>query len=144
MIKRITQMAFLSVVVAAVPYSAMAAAGLSQARQFAACSPGLASFLFLEPWYSCLTAKYGTVRLGVLTDLWLVALVIIEDAIKLGAYIAAGFIIWGGIKYIKSQGNASEIQQAQMVIKNALLGLVLSLIPVAVIQFIVRELAGGV
>lgn len=141
MIKRTLVALLFAGTIALAPYSATAS-GFTQARQFAACAEGLATFLFLEPWHSCLSQKYnGTVRIGALNDVWLVVLVIVEDIIKLGGYIAAGFIIWGGIKYVKSQGNASELQQAQMVIKNALLGLVLSMLPVAVIQFIVRELA---
>ena len=126
-------------------------------RQFAACGTQIDWLLGLEPWWSCLEKKYGDgdgiaeqgtdarnneIRIGALNDFWLVVLVILEDVIKVGGYIAVGFIIWGGIKYSKSQGNPGEIQQAQSVIKNAILGLVITLISVAIVEFVVRGLTG--
>lgn len=140
MIRRAFLTLFTIATMAFVPATTTAAFSVPQVRQVAACGTSVASFLGLEPWWSCLEKKYGQVELGELSDIWLVVLVIIEDAIKISGYIAVGFIIWGGIKYTKSQGNPSEIQQAQMVIKNAILGLVLSLLSVAMVQFVVRGL----
>ncbi|HEU5187187.1 MAG TPA: hypothetical protein VFT87_01645 [Candidatus Saccharimonadales bacterium] len=132
--------------VCAIAFAPSASAGatlaMPQIRQFAACSQSVPEFLGLEPWWSCLKAKYdGEIRIGTLNDIWLVVLVILEDAIKIGAYVAVGMIIWGGIKYSKSMGNPSELQQAQAIIKNSILGLVITLISVAIVQFIVRGLA---
>lgn len=140
MIRRGLLALFMITAVALVPATAGMAIAAPQIRQVAACGTSVASFLGLEPWWSCLEKKYGQVELGQLSDIWLVVLVVLEDAIKLGGYIAVGFIIWGGIKYTKSQGNSSEIQQAQMVIKNAILGLVLTLLSVAMVEFVVAGL----
>jgi hypothetical protein len=73
-------------------------------------------------------------------DIWLIVLTVIEDAIKVGGYIAVGFVVWGGIKYIKSNGAPDQATQGREVITNALIGLVLTIISVAVVQFIVGSL----
>lgn len=145
MIRRVFAVFAVAFVIAITPYAGATATSAPQLRQFAACGQNVASFFGLEPWWSCLRAKYGgEVRIGALNDIWLVVLVILEDAIKIGAYIAAGMIIWGGIKYSKSMGNPGELQTAQAIIKNAILGLVITLISVAVVQFIVRGLVPAV
>ncbi len=128
-----------------------------QATQFAACGQGLADFLGLEPWYGCLQQKYyqqvgcaqpqgcnAAIQITALTDVWLIVLPILEDVIRIAGYLAVGFVFWGGIKYVKSQGNPSETAQARDVIRNALIGLLWVILSVTIVEFVTRGLQVGV
>lgn len=119
----------------ALPVAAQPATPLTQ---FAVCG-GSSAFvgLGLEPWYACIQDSSGRIVIDHLNDVWLVVLTIIEDALKIGGYIAVGFIVWGGIKYIKSNGAPGEAAQARDVIRNALIGLVITLVSVAIVEFVV-------
>lgn len=127
----------------AVPVGAMAAVP-HQATQFAACGTGIANFLGLETWYGCLQKKYnGEIKITTFNDIWLVVLPLLEDFIRVGGYIAVGFIIWGGIKYTKSQGNSNETSAARDIIRNAIIGLIWVLLSVAVVEFVASGLQKG-
>jgi hypothetical protein len=143
MIKRLlASLAVIASVAFAVPAPAQAIATPQPATQFAAaCGGGVAAFLSLKPWDACLTkdAK-GTPQITKLTDVWLILLPLLEDAIKLAGYAAAGFVIWGGVKYIKSQGDPGQLNEARQVIYNALFGLLLAMISVAIVNFIAGAL----
>jgi len=126
---------------------AMPAAAMTvphQVTQVAACQGGLSSFLGLEPWYSCLQKKYGSIQITTLNDIWLIVLPVLEDFIRAAGFIAAGFILWGGIKYLKSQGNSSETTQARDIIKNAVIGLIWVLLSVSVVEFVAVGIQQGV
>lgn len=116
--------------------------------QFAACGGGLNDYLGLEPWYACLQKKYGTapgdpVQIHEFNDIWLIVLPLLEDTVRLAAYIAAGFVIWGGFKYMKSQGNPSELSAARDIIRNAIIGLLWTVLSVAVVDFVSLGLIQG-
>lgn len=51
-------------------------------------------------------------------------------------YVSLGFIIYGGFKYMISGDSSSGIQGAQKTIQNAVIGLVISILSVAVVTFI--------
>lgn len=127
------------------------------ATHFAACGAGLADYLGLEPWYGCLQQKYyrqvgcsqpqgctDAIRVTTLTDIWLIALPVLEDLIRAGGYIAVGFIFWGGVKYTKSQGNPSETGQALDIIRNAIIGLLWVVLSVAVVEFVTVGIQTGI
>jgi len=98
---------------------------------------GAITFLELKPWDACLIHDAnGVPQIASLDDIWRVAVVVLETMIKIVGYLAVGFIIWGGIKYLKSQGEPSETADARKVITNALAGLIISVLSVAIIQFI--------
>jgi len=128
----------LGLVFVAAPLPAVAISVPQPARQFAVCSGSAVDFLGLEPWYSCVTKNdKKQIEIKGLNDIWLIILTLLEDVIKLGVYIATGFVIWGGIKYIKSQGDPSQLSQAKDVIRNAIIGLLITLFGVAIVEFIV-------
>ncbi len=101
---------------------------------FAACSG--ASFFGFPSWDSCLPKQNGQPVIKSLNDVWLIAFPLVESLIKAAAYMAAGFIIWGGVKYIKSNGDSGATGAAQKTIKNAIIGLVICLVSVAIVRFI--------
>ncbi|MGD8373765.1 MAG: hypothetical protein PVI21_02800 [Candidatus Woesebacteria bacterium] len=103
--------------------------------QFAVCASG--DFFGFPSWDSCLPKKAdGSPAINSLSDVWLIAFPIVESIIRAAAYIAVGFIIWGGIKFIKSQGDPGEIAQARLIIQNAIIGLVICILSVTVVRFI--------
>lgn len=98
---------------------------------------GVDTFLGLKSWDSCLTKDgNGVPQITKLSDIWLIVLAILEDAIKIAGYTAAGFTIWGGIKYLKSQGDPGQVNEARQIIYNALFGLLLAMISVAIVNFV--------
>lgn len=103
------------------------------------------TFFGLRPWYAYLTttAENGgcTVKFDLLpengrSDLLLVLLVVIDDLLRVAGLVAIGFIIWGGVTYITSQGDPQQTQKAQQTINNALLGLAMCIMSIAVVTFI--------
>ena len=97
-------------------------------------------FLTFPTWYNGLTddkcnfkAKGG--EDGIAKTIWRIALNILEILIQLVAYLAAGFIIWGGFIYLSSGGSSDGIARGRKMITNAVIGLVLALGAVFVISF---------
>ena len=126
-----------SVVIAGLlsPAPARALSVPSPVTQFAACDAG--SFFGFPTWFACLPKDAtGHPRLTKLEDLWLIAFPVLESAIKLAGYMAVGFVIWGGIRFIKSQGNPGEITAARDTIRDALIGLGICISSVAIVQFL--------
>lgn len=106
--------------------------------QFAAtCQNSALGIVLLKSWDACLPHdSNGVPVIKSLASIWLILLPLLEDAIKVAGYTAAGFVIWGGVKYIKSQGDPGQINESRQVIYNALFGLVLAMISVAIVNFI--------
>lgn len=55
----------------------------------------------------------------------------------LAGAIAVAFIVWGGIRYIISQGEAGDVKQAKDTIFYAIIGLVLVIISFSIMRFII-------
>src|SRR5438477_8973989 len=107
--------------------------------QFAACDPG--SFFGFPTWYACLPKDAdGHPKLTKLEDVWLIAFPLLETAIKVAGYTTVGFILWGGIRFIKSQGNPGEITAARDTIRDAIIGLAICISSVAIVQFMASRL----
>jgi hypothetical protein len=101
------------------------------------CFASVVDFLGLENWDACLEKDdKGIPQFKDLNDLWKIAIVLIQDLIKIAGYLAVGYFVWGGYKYVKSQGEPGELTQARTIITNSLLGLFIVLISIAVVQFI--------
>lgn len=104
----------------------------------AACSsPG---FFALPTWYKYLekveSADGCQPTLKSIWDFWLVAAAVIEMLIRIAAFAAIVFVVWGGIKYIMSKGDPNNTKVAQQTIINALVGLVISVAATAIITFV--------
>lgn len=124
---------------ALMPAPVSAASLPAPATQFAACDPG--SFFGFPTWYACLPKDAdGHPKLTQLNDIWLIAFPLIETAIKAAGYAAVGFILWGGIRFIKSQGNPGEISAARDTIRDAIIGLGICISSVAIVQFMASRL----
>ncbi len=111
------------------------------------CDPKQGSFSFftLNPWYQYLQGK--TDALGKCipivhdgTDIGLILLAIIDSLLKLAAIVAIGFIVYGGVQYVISQGEPEKTSGAYNTIVNALIGLVIAMVSASVVSFIGSKL----
>lgn len=99
--------------------------------------------LTMEPWYHGLCDSKGEVAIlnekppddltGFVTKLLLNLLSI---ALQIGGYVAVGFVIWGGMKYIIAAGEPGKLVKAKTTIQNALIGLLIVVASVAIVDFI--------
>lgn len=69
-------------------------------------------------------------------DLLLVAISIVDMLIRLVALVAVFFVMYGGIRYITSQGSPDGTKAAQGTIMNALIGLAIAITASALVAFI--------
>jgi hypothetical protein len=65
-----------------------------------------------------------------------IALNVIEIGMQIAGYLAAGFILYGGFMFLTSQGAPDATVKARQTILNAVIGLIVSIIAVAAINFI--------
>jgi hypothetical protein len=62
-----------------------------------------------------------------------------EDLLRVAGMLAIVFIIYGGIRYITSQGEPETTKSARGTIINALIGLAITVAAAATIQFIANS-----
>ena len=100
------------------------------------------SFFGLPAWYKYLDPQPGDTRcvpiLDGLSDIWLVGLAVIEFLIRLALYIGIAYVIYAGLKYSESRGNVEKAATAKNTLIDAITGVVIAMIAVALISF-----AGG-
>ena len=58
-------------------------------------------------------------------------------------YVSLGFIIYGGFKYMLSGDSSSGTVAARKTIQNAIIGLVLSIMSIAIIKFVTAGIGGS-
>jgi hypothetical protein len=113
---------------------------------YAAPCPG-GSFLGLPPWFKYLEGRAVTdeatgfetcvpMLQNGLNDIWKVVAAVIELLLRVSSLVAIGFIVFGGVTYILSQGASDKTKQALQTIINALVGLVISIVAAALVGFI--------
>lgn len=96
------------------------------------------TIISIKPWYSGV-CKAGTDDVEISSipgDIIVIALNVLSIAFQLAGYAAVGLVIWGGIKYILANGEASKIVAAKTTIQNALIGLLVVLVAVTIVDFI--------
>ena len=76
------------------------------------------------------------------TDMGLVALGVLDIVLRLAGFAAVIYIIYGGIQYITSQGEADKTKHALRTIINAFVGLVISIVAASVVAFVGNRLGG--
>jgi hypothetical protein len=94
--------------------------------------------LTLPAWYRGLEGDDAcNPKITKLTDLWIVGLNIVEMLIHITTYVAASFIMWGGFRYMTANGEPDRISSAKGTITNAVIGVGISVVAIAAINFIV-------
>lgn len=113
------------------------------------------SFLGLKTWYAyfpnnwfgesggsaCdINSEFSNHILGAQSGLLLIALAILDDLIRIAALVAVGYVIYGGIQYVTSNGSPEATSKARSTIINALIGLGIAVIAASVVSFIGTKL----
>lgn len=113
--------------------------------QFAApCAGG--SFLGFPKWYKYLnghTIAEGLPGAGScapkitnVNDIWLIVAAFVEILLRIGGLLAIGYVIYGGVQYIMSQGDPGKTNQARSTIISALVGLVIAVGATTMVTFV--------
>ena len=118
----------------------------------ATCNAG--NFFGISPWYKYLVAS-GRMAVNSETgvceivggfnwkgggDTILIAMGVLDILLRLAALVAIGYIVYGSIQYVASDGMPDRTKEAQSTIINALVGLVIALIATASVSFIGRAI----
>ncbi len=101
-----------------------------------ACNSG---FLGFPAWYRGLTDKDCNIAPvdNISNFIWHVVLNLVEDAMMATGYVTVFFILYGGFKYLTSEGEPNSAAKARTTISNAVVGLIISLVAVGVVNYIV-------
>lgn len=91
-------------------------------------SPGACDFQNLQVWPP--------------DKLVLILVALLDIILRIAGMVSIGFIIYGGISYVLSQGEPDKTKEALQTIINALIGLVVALISVAIVSFLGNRLGG--
>jgi hypothetical protein len=107
---------------------------------FAASCSSTSSFLAFPTWYEYLpsTTVGGicTPQLNTLTDVWLIVAAAIEILLRVAALVAVGYTMYGGFRFITSQGEPGKTAQARDTIINGLAGLAIAVISGILVGFV--------
>lgn len=126
-----------SVLVLAMVFTAVPAGASSPATQVAVCSGGAANFFGFQPWYACLQKNPdGSPKLTKLSDVFLIIFPVVDWVIKASVFVAAGIIFLQLFKIATSRGNASQYGTAIGGIRDAIIGLVIAVLSVAILNFV--------
>jgi hypothetical protein len=119
-------------------------------KQFAVdtCNPnaGAGSFFGLPTWYKYLPGEMDTITnkciptFNSINDVWAIALAVIDILLRVGGLLAVGFVIYGGFRYMTSQGEPDKTSEAKSTILNAIIGLVIIMVAIVAVNFIGSKL----
>jgi hypothetical protein len=107
----------------------------------AACDKGK-TFFGLPVWYKYLpddgADMFGSCNLKIdnITQYALIGLALVEVLLRIGGIVAFGYIVWGGLQMVLSQGEPDKRVKAISTITNAVIGLVITLLAVGILSFI--------
>lgn len=119
------------------------------------CPPDV-SFFGLQPWWrylpasdfkvingSCDIRSFSLPRGGGGTnDIFLVLLAVIDDLLRVAGIVAVGFVIYGAIKLIASQGEPDARANARSTIFDALIGLAITIVAIGLVSFLGSTIGG--
>lgn len=101
--------------------------------------------LTLKPWYYGLTSGSDcSVNVpsggeGLNKFIMRIALTIVEDLLQIVAFVAVGFIIYGGFVFLTSSGSPDRATAGRKTVTNAAIGMVIAIGAVALVNLV----AGG-
>jgi hypothetical protein len=134
------------ILMCAVSITPLAATAASPVTQFAICSGGAANFFGFQPWYACLpkscpnagpNSDDGTPKLCSLSDVYKIIFPIVDWILKGAVFVSAGMMFFMLFKIATSRGNASQYSTAISGIRDAVVGLLISVLAVAILNFVV-------
>ena len=108
--------------------------------QFAVACHGSGLFA-LPTWYMYLDCQLDAndrpiPRIVGINNIWLIIAAVIDMLLRVAAVVAIGFVIYGGVMYISSQGQPDKVARARTTIVSSIAGLVIAVAATALITFI--------
>ncbi|NCU33837.1 hypothetical protein EOM27_00715 [Candidatus Saccharibacteria bacterium] len=109
-----------------------------------------ATFLGIPTWYRGLIdsdceikkiSEKDTDGISLSTFIWTIVLNLADGLFRIAGVIATGFIVWAGFQYMISQGNSSKVAASKTTLVNAIIGLVIASLSVALTNFVVNLIA---
>lgn len=102
------------------------------------------SFLTFPAWYKGVqnptTCEFQMKKTGGSNDFKATIIVIVLNAVniilQLVGYVAAGMIIFGGYRYMRSLEDANMVAEAKKTIMNAVVGLAIAILSVAIVNLV--------
>lgn len=106
------------------------------------------SILGLRPWYAGLDMEDGcTIASPSENELpafvWKIVLNVLTDAFMVAGYVAVGFVVFGGYKYLMSGGEPSKVAQGKQTITNAIVGLIIAMLATLITNLAIMILNGA-
>lgn len=111
---------------------------------FAACSTP--NFFKFPSWYTYLGSRMEVrgshcelkdmTNQEFIQSIPLIALAFVDVALRIAAFVAIAYVIWGGIQFVIAQGESDRTKRARQTIINALIGLVIALIATGIVTFV--------
>ncbi len=100
-------------------------------------------FGIIPPWYKYLPFKSTDAAKCVvdlnLTDnpeqFWLVGFGIVDILLRVAGIVAVAYVIYGGFRYITSQGESENLKNARNTIINALIGVAITILASSFVSF---------
>ncbi len=133
------------IIASALPLSFLSAGHAVAANATNCSANGGVGFLGFPTWYEFLNPTFtnGQCELNLVfpDDLPKIGLAILEILLRIGGYAAVAFIVYGGFKYVTSQGEPDATKQARHTIQNALIGLIIALMATALVSYIGTQLS---
>lgn len=122
----------------------MPVVGLLPNANAAACGDSSdADFLGLPPWHRGLTCKDDAVDLTakpIGQTVVIIALNIVDMALRLLSLVAVGFIIFGGFQYMIARGEPGGVAKGKATVTHAVIGLIIGIASSAIVGFLVSRL----
>ena len=109
---------------------------LDQLRVVAVACTGGAEFLGLPHWYKYVCGHDFRIP----QDIPLVGLAIMEMLLRIAAFVSIGYVVFGAVKYQISQGDPGKVGEAKGTVINALVGLVIATLAIAIVAFLGNRL----
>lgn len=72
-----------------------------------------------------------------------IGIAILEMLIFIAGIIAVGFVMYGGFRYVTSQGEPENTRAAKDTILNAVIGVVIAIMATTIVRFVASRLTGG-
>lgn len=99
-------------------------------------------FLTFPAWHRGLFKDVDCqIVINKLSDVWTIIANIADILIHVAGLLAVVFIIYGGIRYITSQGEPENLQSAKKILTNAIVGLILAILASTIVGFIAGSLS---
>ena len=109
----------------------------------AACASG--KFLTFDPWYTGLLDEQCSIKSpeeagGLGKFIWIIISNILDMIFQAIAYVAVGFIMYGGFMFMTSTGNPDQAAKGRKTLINAIVGLVIAVSAGIIVNLIMRTL----